>query len=115
MATMGLNVPGAEAPGLHRTGRMEPPSFRPGVAIALMEPWAFRPGAAIALMEPWAFRPGVVIALAVSLLFAGSAYAQDAISALVGRPVTAIHFEIEGRSVSSAELESMVPIKTGDP
>ncbi len=45
---------------------------------------------------------------------ASVAYAQDDISRVVGRPVATIHFEVEGRSVTSAELDSLVPLKAGD-
>lgn len=45
----------------------------------------------------------------------GAQQAPDDVGRLVGRPVAAIRFEVEGRPVSSAELSSYVPIRPGDP
>ena len=45
---------------------------------------------------------------------ASLAYGQDDVSRVVGRPVATIHFEVEGRSVTSTELDSLVPLKAGD-
>jgi outer membrane protein insertion porin family len=56
-------------------------------------------------------RGGWLLALVWSVSIAN---AQDLAVQTVGRPVTAIHFEIEGRSVSSPELDALVPIKMGD-
>lgn len=57
-------------------------------------------------------------ALAIIALALGAcvpAHAQDAVDRAIGRPVTAIRFEIEGRAVTADELASLMPIKVGDP
>ena len=53
----------------------------------------------------------------VGLTFVGAipARAQDDLARLIGRSVAAIKFEIEGRPVTSADLDAFVPIHSGDP
>ena len=54
-------------------------------------------------------------AAALALSASVPAAAQDLVDRVIGRPVTAMTFEIEGRAVASADLASLVPIKVGDP
>ena len=58
---------------------------------------------------------GLVATGAMAIAASVSAYAQDAIARLVGRPIVTVRFDIEGRSVTSPDLEKLVPIKAGDP
>ena len=53
------------------------------------------------------------IAIAVVLAAAPTARAQDVVSSAVGRPVASVQFEVEGRPVTSPQLESLVTIKPG--
>ena len=57
----------------------------------------------------------VLFATLMVVLTVVRASAQDAASAAIGRPVAAIRFDVEGRAVTSPELDSLVAIKPGDP
>ena len=56
----------------------------------------------------------IVVASVVVLGGARSVCAQDVVADAVGRPIAAIQFQVEGRPVTSPQLESLVPIKPGD-
>lgn len=49
------------------------------------------------------------------VVFVSFVSAQDDVSRAIGRPVTSIAFEVEGRPVVSSQLEALVPLRPGDP
>ncbi len=61
-------------------------------------------------------RAGQVLAAVLAAFgLVSSARAQDVVLGAIGRPVAAVQFEVEDRPVTSAELQSLVPIRIGDP
>jgi outer membrane protein insertion porin family len=59
-------------------------------------------------------RRGTIAALVV-VMWSGTARAQDTIDSLVGRTITAVQFEIDGRLDNATALPSLVDVKVGDP
>jgi outer membrane protein insertion porin family len=55
------------------------------------------------------------IAVLVVVMWCGTARAQDPIDSLVGRPITAVQFQIDGKVDTAAALPSLVDVKVGEP
>ena len=55
------------------------------------------------------------IAILVVVMWCGTARAQDPIDSLVGRTITAVQFQIDGKLDTATALPSLVDVKVGDP